>query len=93
MKGSAKRNVVIGIISLVLLSMCVFAFAADHKVNADKHWNLAAAQDLITKAIGKVKDAQKANDMDLGGHGNKAIELLNEAYEQMWLAEKDADKN
>ena len=49
------------------------------KPTKPKHPNLAAAHNLILQAIKRVDAAQKANEFDLGGHGAKAKELLDQA--------------
>ena len=41
-----------------------------------KHPNLAEAQDLIYQAHAKIRDAQTANEFDMGGHAKKALDDL-----------------
>lgn len=55
-------------------------------VNATRHPNLAAAQQLIRQAYGKIEAAQKANREQLGGHAQKAEQLLDQASHELALA-------
>lgn len=57
------------------------------------HPNLAAAQKLALQAFAKLEAAQKANEYDLGGHAQKAKELLKQANAEIKLAADAADKN
>jgi hypothetical protein len=57
------------------------------------HPNLIAAREDAEHAIQKLKNAQKANEYDLGGHAKRAEELLAQAIEEIKLAAKaDAKK-
>ena len=51
-----------------------------------KHPNLLSAHDEIKKAMEHVTKAQTANEFDMGGHAQKAIDLLNQAQEEMRVA-------
>jgi hypothetical protein len=55
-------------------------------VNASRHPNLAAAQQLIRQAYQKIEAAQHANRDELGGHAKKAEELLDQASHELALA-------
>jgi hypothetical protein len=55
-------------------------------VNASRHPNLAAAQQLIRQAYQKIEAAQRANREELGGHAKKAEELLDQASHELALA-------
>ncbi len=64
-------------------------------IAAEKHVNISDAQDLISKALGRIDDAQKANEFDLGGHAAKAKDLINQAQgelKQAAAAASAADK-
>lgn len=52
-------------------------------IDASKHPTLAAAQQHIAEAYGKIEDAQKYYKDELGGHANKAEQLLNEANSEL----------
>ena len=89
MKRGVLRNLVIGVIAIGLLFVGVSVFS--QQVSMDRHPNLAAAQDFIQKAIGRITEAQKANNYDMKGHAEKAKELLNQAYHEIWLAAQAAN--
>ena len=57
---------------------------------APKHQNIVDAHDAIVKALGKIDDAQKANEFDLGGHAAKAKDLLNQAEPELKQAAEAA---
>ena len=87
MKSSFLRNVAIGALAAGVLAGCVSSLA----VSARRHPNLAAAQTAIENAIGKISAAQQANEFDLGGHAQKAKDLLNQAYVEVKLAAQAAN--
>jgi hypothetical protein len=62
-------------------------------VNPHRHPNLAAAQRLIDQALGRIDQAQQANEYDMGGHAAKAKELLNRANEEIKQAAEDANRH
>jgi hypothetical protein len=61
-------------------------------IDPKKHANLAAAQALSAQAYDKLIAAQKANEWDLGGHAEKAKNLLIQANEEMKQAALTANK-
>ena len=91
MKRPFSRNLIIGVIVVAFLSIGAYAFS--QQVSAERHPNLAAAQDLIQQAIEKITDAQKANKYDMKGHAARAKQLLEEAYHEIWLAAQAANAN
>lgn len=60
-------------------------------INPNKHSNLAAAQEHVVQAYEKTVDAQKANKDELGGHAEKAIQLLDQANRELKAAAEFAD--
>lgn len=68
---------------------------AQPKQNVSKglHPNLAAAQRLSAQAYQKVIDAQQANEWDLGGHAQKAKNLLDQVNNELKLAAEQSNKN
>lgn len=63
-------------------------------VDAKTHPNLAAAQKLCDEAYQKVIAAQQANGKDMGGHAEKAKQLLEQAsaeLKQAAVADNKAD--
>lgn len=55
-------------------------------ISGARHPNLAAAQRLSRQAFNKVVAAQSANEWDLGGHAQKAKELLDQVNIELKLA-------
>ncbi len=58
-----------------------------------QHPNLVAARQLAEEAIGKISEAQRANNFDMKGHAAKAKALLEQAIEEINLAEQAANAN
>ncbi len=69
-------------IALVFIGV---TFAQKPVMNIDpaRHPNLAAAQHHIGEAFAKVQEAQQANKDELGGHAEKALELLSQADHEL----------
>jgi hypothetical protein len=69
----------------MLAGLAVFATAAMAQqqpvrdVSGRHHPNLARAQHQVDMAYQSVIDAQRANEFDLGGHAQRAKELLDQA--------------
>ncbi len=57
-----------------------------------KHPNLLSAHDEIKKAMEHVTKAQTANEFDMGGHAQKAKELLEQAEHEISIAAEVASK-
>jgi hypothetical protein len=55
-------------------------------IDPQRHGNLAAAQGLVVGAFDRLSDAQYASHDALGGHAERAKELLREANEEIKLA-------
>lgn len=81
-----KKLIVAGLAAALL----VVGFAA---YAHPKHPNLAAAHELVVKAMGRIDDAQKANEYDMGGHAAKAKELLTQAEGELKQAAEAANEN
>jgi len=62
-------------------------------ISGKLHPNLAAAQRLSTEAFEKVMAAQRANEWDMGGHAQKAKELLDEVNRELKMAAEDANRD
>jgi hypothetical protein len=58
-----------------------------------RHPNLNAAQHLIEQAIGRLSNAQTANEFDMNGHAAKAKALLDQADAEIKLAAEAANHN
>ncbi len=83
-----KRRVFLDLAASVAL-MCggvMFAQAPVVNIDAHKHPNLAGAQNNIVQAYQLVERAQSANRDELGGHAQKAKELLMQADAELRAA-------
>jgi hypothetical protein len=78
-------------IPLVLAASAAFADPPADNVGHHHHPNLAAAQHLSTQAFEKIVAAQKANEFDLGGHAQKAKDLLDEVNRELKAAAETAN--
>ena len=87
------RNLVLsGVLGGVL--MCggiVLAQAPTLSIDHNKHPNLAEAQHHIQQAYQKIDEAQQANKEQLGGHADKAKQLLGEADRELKAAAEYAE--
>ncbi len=80
---------------MLLLSLASLALATPALAKGkghDKHTNITAAHKAVEMALHKMEAAQKANEYDLGGHAQKAKELLKQAQDELKLATAAADK-
>jgi hypothetical protein len=59
----------------------------------ERHPNLNKAEELVTKAIDRLEDAQKANEDKLGGHAKAAEGFLRQAQPEIAAALQSADAN
>jgi len=71
---------------LALVASSAAAAAPADNVSRNRHPNIAAAQRLSTQAYEKIVAAQKANEFDLGGHAQKAKELLDQVNRELKAA-------
>jgi len=78
----AKISVALGALGLALATAAIAAKPVDNVSHA-RHPNIAAAQHLSTQAYEKIVAAQKANEFDLGGHAQKAKDLLEQANREL----------
>lgn len=75
---------------LMLLGVA-YAQRPETDINPERHSNLAAAQHHVVEAYNKVVEAQKSNHDELGGHTERAIQLLDEANHELKAAAEYAD--
>jgi hypothetical protein len=77
------------------LMLCTLAIAQrpQRNISSVRHPNLAAAQRLTQQAWDRILVAQKANEWDMGGHAQRAKELLDQANRELKLAAETANKN
>jgi len=60
-------------------------------ISPERHPNLAAAQRLSAEAWDKVMAAQQANEWDMGGHAQKAKEMLDQVNAELKMAAEAAN--
>jgi hypothetical protein len=78
----AKFSVIVCASLAALAATAALAKPADN-VSPARHPNIAAAQRLSTQAYEKIVAAQKANEFDLGGHAQKAKDLLDQVNREL----------
>ena len=78
----AKIRVTLCALGLAFAATAITAKPVDNVSHA-RHPNIAAAQHLSTQAYEKIVAAQKANEFDLGGHAQKAKDLLEQANREL----------
>jgi hypothetical protein len=90
-----KRNLVITLILCIASAFVGVMFAQGPVVNIDRrrHGNLAAAQGYVVQAYQMLDRAQQANEDQLGGHAQKAKELLTQADNEIRQAANVANEN
>ena len=83
-------------LALGLISLCAaVAHAQTLAVTIDpsRHGNLASAQESVVQAYVRIGEAQRDSDSHLGGHAQRAKELLAQANQEIGLAADQADAN
>lgn len=94
MKLAFSRAILSAAVGALLLTSTLSLSAKPvRNVSAARHPNIAAAQRLATQSYDKIVAAQKANEFDLGGHAQKAKELLEQVNEELKLAAQAANEN
>jgi len=81
-----RKNLLVSIVLALALLCTGFVFAQKkpvENVSAKRHPNIAAAQRFVDQAYDKITAAQKANEWDLGGHAQKAKELLDQVNAEL----------
>jgi hypothetical protein len=86
-----KHFVLPGLIVTGMLAWSVGGADPVRDINPARHPNLAAAQRLSHQAWEKVSAAQGANEWDLGGHAQKAKELLDQVNIELKMAAEAAN--
>jgi hypothetical protein len=88
------RKAIIGVASLLLLTGTpLFAQKAVDAVDPVRYPTIAAAQKLCADAIHKINAAQRTHERDMGGHAQKAKDLLVQASEELRLAALASELN
>lgn len=89
-----KHVAVLGLLTMVIFACDLAgADAPVRDISAKRHPNLAAAQRLSHQAWEKINEAQHANEWDLGGHAQKAKELLDQVNIELKEAAEAANRN
>lgn len=79
--------------SVLGLGLFASGVLVGQNVNPHRHPNLAAAQRFMEQAVGKIDEAQRANEFDMNGHAQKAKELLGRAFEEVKMAAEAANRH
>lgn len=89
-----KRFYLAGALALGLAAIGVaYAQRPETDIDHDRHSHLADAQKHVVEAYNKVLEAQKDNRDELGGHAERAIQLLDEANHELKEAAMYADRH
>jgi len=84
-----KKSIFAGVCALLLVVAGV-VFAAQpppaRNVNPHRHPHIAAAQQAAHRAFNQILEAQRANEWDLGGHAQRAKDLLDQVNNELKLA-------
>ena len=92
MKGSAL--ILVGALCAMLSCPSVVAAQAPVvNIDPERHGNLSAAQEYIVMSWQRINRAQQANNDQLGGHAQKAKELLEQADAELRAAADVANAN
>jgi hypothetical protein len=80
-----QRSVYLAVVLVICLAFIGVSFAQRPETNIDpsKHANLAEAQHHILQAYEKIEEAQRANKDQLGGHAEKAKQLLDQVSREL----------
>jgi hypothetical protein len=90
-KRSLLRSTAIS--AVLVCGGIVFAQGPVVNIDSHKHPNLAGAQSSIVQAYQLIDKAQSANKDELGGHGEKAKQLLVQADAELRAAADVSNKN
>ena len=83
----------VAVCSALMFGPALFAQQPTQSVNPNTHPILAAAQHSIGHAYQKVEEAKRAHHEHLGGHGERAKELLRDASQQLAMAAAYSDQH
>lgn len=81
------------VVLLLLLAVVVVGQPPKRNVSSARHPNIAAAQKLSQQAYERIVAAQRANEWDMGGHAQKAKELLEQVNNELREAATAANRN
>ena len=86
-----NRSVGKVILGGVILSSALALARPVTNISAQRHPNLASAQQLSAQAWDKISAAQGANEWDMAGHAARAKELLDQVNTELKLAAEAAN--
>ncbi len=87
-----KSHLIATILGALLTVGAVALAQPKRNVSAERHPNIAAAQQLSQEAYEKISAAQQANEFDMQGHAAKAKQLLEQVNNQLRMAATAANK-
>jgi hypothetical protein len=82
----------LAIVAGALLVVACASARPVQNIDPSRHPNLAAAQRLCAQAFDRVDAAQKANEWDMGGHAQKAKDILIHVNDELKEAALAANK-
>jgi hypothetical protein len=85
------KKAIAGAVGLLLLAGCANNTVPAQNINPNRHPNLAAAQRFSAEAFDRIVAAQQANEWDMGGHAQKAKDLLVQANDELKKAALEAN--
>ncbi len=90
-----KKSLAITLVLCIASAFVGVMFGQAPVVNIDphRHGNLAAAQNYIVQAYQRMDRAQQANEDQLGGHAQRAKDLLVQADSEIRLAADVANEH
>lgn len=87
------KKLIVAVLLGLFVGAGVAALADEHGGGKHKHGNLQAAMEMIHHAEKRISMAQKANEFDLGGHAQKAKDLLAQAETELKAAGVNTDED
>lgn len=92
---TVRSRLALGLVALTLLGgeALLAQRRPAQNVSGRRHPNLAQAQRLTEQAYQRILDAQRANEWDMGGHAQKAKDLLDQANRELKMAAEAANVN
>jgi nucleoside phosphorylase len=86
--GSMKKKIKIGVVGMAIFVAGVAAGQAPEQDIGRRFPNLMAAQQYCRQAFDAISAAQQANGQQLGGHAQRAKELLDQASHELKEAQE-----
>ena len=86
-----KEHLTVALVACLAFMGVTFAQRPETNIDPARHANLAEAQHHILQAVEKIEEAQKTNKDELGGHAEKAKQLLDQASRELKEAAEYAD--